>query len=118
MAAPGDGSHDVTCSTSADNAYRNGFGGTSGATPKVAGTAALMLELNPRLSHADVRDILNRTGSMVITDPGTPVGNFLNAGRAVQEASSTTPFTSNISPGACNGPAFRLLLLSRPGDKY
>lgn len=86
VCAPGDGSHDLTCNSSSDSAYRNGFGGTSGATPKVAGTAALMLEVNPLLAHAEVRTILNATGSPVVTDAGKPVGTFLNAEAAVREA--------------------------------
>lgn len=86
VCAPGDGSHDLTCSNSSDSAYRNGFGGTSGATPKVAGTVALMLDLNPDLSHAEIRDILNRTGTAVVTDTGKPVGTFLNAEAAVRQA--------------------------------
>jgi acylphosphatase len=86
VCAPGDSAHDLTCDNSSDSAYRNGFGGTSGATPKVAGSAALLLSLNPSLTHAQVRAILNSTGNSVITDPGKPVGTFLNAGAATREA--------------------------------
>jgi subtilisin family serine protease len=86
VSAPGDLDHDVTCGHSADDSYRNGFGGTSGATPKVAGTAALMLSVNPALSHEDVRDILAGTGSSLTEDFGKPIGVFLNAEAAVAEA--------------------------------
>lgn len=86
VSAPGAPSHDVTCGQSADNAYVNQFGGTSGATPKVAGTAALMLSVNPSLTHDDIRDILAGTGSAIVEDPGKPVGVFLNAEAAVAEA--------------------------------
>lgn len=86
VSAPGDQLHDLTCGQASNNAYRNGFGGTSGATPKVAGTVALMLSVNPRLSHNDVRDILAGTGSPVSEDPGKPIGVFLNAEAAVAEA--------------------------------
>ncbi|GAC1320734.1 MAG: hypothetical protein NVSMB2_16880 [Chloroflexota bacterium] len=86
VAAPGDASHDVTCNSTSDTAYRNGFGGTSGATPKVAATAALMLSVNPQLSHTEIRDILVATGSAVTSDPGRPAGVFLDAQAAVQEA--------------------------------
>ncbi|HEX9031025.1 MAG TPA: S8 family serine peptidase [Streptosporangiaceae bacterium] len=86
VCAPGDSSHDVTCDSGSDAAYRNGFGGTSGATPKVAGVAAMMLAANPALSHAEVRRILNVTGIAVTADPGKDVGTFLNAGAAVREA--------------------------------
>ena len=86
VAAPGDPDHDLTCNSSSDSAYRNGFGGTSGATPKVAGVAALMLSVNPGLSHARIRDILNTTGSEVVTTAGKPVGRFLDAEAAVRAA--------------------------------
>ena len=86
VAAPGDPNHDLTCSDTADDAYRNGFGGTSGATPKVSGTAALMLQANPRLTHNEVRDILKQTGTVVTTDAAKPVGTFLNTGAAVAQA--------------------------------
>lgn len=86
VCAPGDLAHDLTCSAGADNFYRNGFGGTSGATPKVAGVAALVLEANPRLTHDEVRDILVRTGTPVESDPGRPIGSFVNAQAAVTEA--------------------------------
>jgi subtilisin family serine protease len=85
VSAPGDGSHDLTCSSSSDSAYRNGFGGTSGATPKVAGTVALMLSVDPSLTHAEIRTILNSTGTTVITDASKPVGTFLNSEAAVSE---------------------------------
>ncbi|WP_142024979.1 S8 family serine peptidase [Blastococcus colisei] len=90
VACPGDASHDLTCNSSGDADYRNGFGGTSGATPKVAGVAALMLAVDPGLSHADVRRILSVTGSALTPDPGKPVGTFLDAAAAVRQASAGT----------------------------
>lgn len=45
----------------ANDDYTNNFGGTSGATPLVAGVVALMLEANPALSWRDVRLILAET---------------------------------------------------------
>lgn len=84
--APGDPDHDVTCHSSADNAYSNHFGGTSGATPKVAGVVGLMLSANPALTHAQVRDILTATGGPVSTEAGKPIGKFLDAGAAVRAA--------------------------------
>jgi subtilisin-like proprotein convertase family protein len=41
-----------------DTQYTNTFGGTSSATPAVAGVVALMLEANPNLTTRDVQEIL------------------------------------------------------------
>lgn len=41
--------------------YTAEFGGTSAATPLVAGVAALMLSVNPKLTLAQLRDILRKT---------------------------------------------------------
>ena len=102
VSAPGDPSHDLTCGQAANNSYRNAFGGTSGATPKVAGAVALMLSVNPQLSHDDIRDILAGTGSPVTEEPGKPIGVFLNAEAAVAEAlrrrSEAQPTESLLTP--------------------
>ena len=45
----------------ADPDYTDTFGGTSSATPAVAGVVALMLEANPDLTYRDVQEILVRT---------------------------------------------------------
>jgi hypothetical protein len=83
VSAPGDASHDITCSDSGTNIYRS-LGGTSGAVAKIAGTAALMLEANPNLTHDEMKSILVSTGSPLNTDK--PIGVFLNAGAAVSAA--------------------------------
>lgn len=41
------------------------FGGTSGATPIVAGICALMLSVNPDLTARDVKDILKQTADKI-----------------------------------------------------
>jgi methyl-coenzyme M reductase beta subunit len=86
VSAPGDSDHDLTCDNSGDDRYRNRFGGTSGATPKVAGTAALMLSVNPSLSHNTIRNILEMTGTEVVTQRLKPVGAFLNSEEAVRKS--------------------------------
>jgi hypothetical protein len=56
VAAPGNG----TVSTAPGTGYQS-FSGTSGATPHLAGVAALMLGINPMLEPADVSRIMQLT---------------------------------------------------------
>jgi subtilisin family serine protease len=56
VSAPGNG----TVSTNIGGGYSS-FGGTSGATPHVGGTSALLLSLNPALTPADVSMIIQTT---------------------------------------------------------
>jgi hypothetical protein len=98
VAAPGDKWHDLTCSASGDDKYKNEFGCTSGATPKVAGTVALMLQCNPFLTPAEVREIIKSTASPTIESEvpyrpigssstvDRPIGGLLNTYEAVKEA--------------------------------
>jgi len=48
--------------------YTKWFGGTSGATPQVAGLAGLILSVNPELDSNEVQDIIQRTAD----DKGEP----------------------------------------------
>jgi len=88
--APGDAFHDVTCSDQANDLYTNCFGGTSGATAKVGGVVALMLEANDKLTHQEIEQIFRQTGSP-ITDDQDPQGIFLDARQAVKEALRRVP---------------------------
>lgn len=88
----------------ANSRYTGGFGGTSSATPLVAGVAALMLSANPKLTAAQVKSILQSTADK-ISDPSidamtsNSLGNYngsgysrwfgfgkVNAAKAVAEA--------------------------------
>jgi subtilisin family serine protease len=90
VSAPGDGMHDITCGDQSSTDYHSDFGGTSGATAKVAGAVALMLEANPQLTHEQIKTMLVATGSPLATDQ--PMGVFLNADAAVTAAiQSKTP---------------------------
>ena len=62
----------TTTTTVGDGSYTNEFGGTSSATPLVAGIVALMLEANPQLGWRDVQEILIRSAERIniSTDPG------------------------------------------------
>lgn len=58
--------------------------GTSMATPMVVGTASLMLSVNPKLTAAELKEIICSTADTIETSNGSiPV---LNPGRAVQGA--------------------------------
>lgn len=84
--APGAEFADLTCSSDGNESYTNRFGRTSGATPKVAGTVALMLEVNSKLTSCEIKDILRETGSPMPASRNKPAGIFLNAEAAVREA--------------------------------
>jgi subtilisin-like proprotein convertase family protein/subtilisin family serine protease len=85
---------------SGDYTTVNGFGGTSSATPLVAGLCGLILSVNPELSSSEVKDILKETADKIdIAD-----GNYnaeghsewygwgrVNAFRAVQGAQRRLP---------------------------
>ncbi|MHA1906296.1 MAG: S8 family serine peptidase [Candidatus Thorarchaeota archaeon] len=58
------------------NNYRNGFGGTSSATPLVAGVAALMLSVNPDLSWVQARQILRNTAIKIDLANVDPIGQW------------------------------------------
>ncbi len=67
--------------------YYTTASGTSFSAPQVAGTIALMLEANPRLTPEQVRDILARTATPMPAYYAHEVGaGMLNAHAAVLEA--------------------------------
>lgn len=73
IVAPGSNSDIITLTNMGDGdifldpskSYTKSFGGTSAATPLVAGIAALVLSVNPRLHRKDVRQILFDTADKV-----------------------------------------------------
>lgn len=69
----------ITTTTGAAGGVTGTFGGTSSATPLVAGVAALTISANPQLSALDVVKILKRTASKALNMEGyprTPPANF------------------------------------------
>lgn len=73
--------------TPADTPYYTTGSGTSFSAPQVAGTVALMLEANPRLTPAQIKDILQRSATPLPAYYGHEVGaGMLNSHAAVLEA--------------------------------
>ena len=86
VSAPGDLLHDLTCGKRPITPTATSSVALPALRPRWLSTAALMLSVNPQLSHDDIRDILAGTGSPVTEDPGKPIGVFLNAEAAMAEA--------------------------------
>lgn len=80
---------------SGPNGAMGSFGGTSGATPQVAATVALMLEVNPKLTPAQVRQVLEKT--RLTKADNKNVGGMLNVRGALDEAAKLR--TSRTQPG-------------------
>lgn len=74
---------------SGPNGQFNDFGGTSGATPQVASAVAMIKEINPMLSPAQVRSVLQ--SSRTVSDLNQTVGGKINIDRAVVLAMNTAP---------------------------
>lgn len=65
VSAPSSGGNSSITTTYIFNGYTNGFGGTSSATPLVAGVVALMLDAHPILSWRDVQHILVESAAVI-----------------------------------------------------
>ncbi len=83
----GVGGADVTRLAPAELPYYTTASGTSFSAPQIAGAIALMLEVNPNLTPAQIRDILQRTATPLPQYYAHEVGaGMLNTHAAVLEA--------------------------------
>jgi len=93
--------------------YTNSFGGTSSATPLVAGVAALLKSANPHLTALEIKAILEATANKIEDPSADPLyghkkGSYkdghsewfgfgkVDALRAVEEATRRTPAQSTV----------------------
>ncbi len=75
VAAPG-----VSLTTTAVGAaYTNGFSGTSGACPHIAGVATLLFGAKPTATNIDIRRVIEDTATATIQ---SPIGEYTNYGLA------------------------------------
>ena len=81
----------ITTTTGEASGVTSSFGGTSSATPLVAGVAALTISANPGLSALEVISILKQTASKDLDFTGYP---------ATQPASFDTDTSWDVSPVA------------------
>ncbi|MGB3799735.1 MAG: S8 family serine peptidase, partial [Lewinella sp.] len=104
--------------------YHKHFGGTSAATPLVAGICGLMLSANPDLTAREVKAILEQTADKIGSPAGYDASGWsnqfgfgrVNAERAVAEAvrRRTNPVTLPAPPAA---PASAYRLDVEPAQK-
>jgi subtilisin family serine protease len=89
-------------SYSGEDAYADGFNGTSAAAPVVAGVAALMFEANPRLTAAQARDALCDTAARIDLAHANYDANgwspYYGCGRI--DAGAAVATVANQEPGA------------------
>ncbi len=119
----------------ADGVERTGpykhFGGTSGATPIVAGICALMLSANPNLTAKEVKDILQKTADK-IGDPSEYKNGHsrkfgygrVNADKAVAEAirrrdAASKPNVTEVATPVISGQGlFRFSVERQPSQGF
>jgi subtilisin family serine protease len=74
----GNGSLDGCPGAATCNDYDTSFGGTSHASPTIAGTAALILTANPLLAWDEVKEILQRTAVKIDFGNTDPTGQYID----------------------------------------
>lgn len=127
LVAPGSPIHGLSYNSNAN--YNSYWGGTSQASPQVAGVAALMKALDPNLSVDDIRNILKNTADDQVGDPSEDIVGWdqyygagrLNAGAALAYVQSLISSDDevkidvqvNISPN----PASEFVQINTNGEK-
>ncbi|MGR9052108.1 MAG: proprotein convertase P-domain-containing protein, partial [Gammaproteobacteria bacterium] len=96
----------ITTTTGAGSGVTASFGGTSSATPLVAGIAALVVSANPKLSAADIVSLLKRTAAKNLNMNGyrkTPPASFDR--NPNWDVSPVAPFDSGefVDTGSADG---------------
>lgn len=119
----------------ADGVERSGpykhFGGTSGATPIVAGVCALMLSANPTLTAKEVKDILQKTADKIGDASEYKNGHSrkfgygrVNADKAVAEAirrrdAASKPHVTEVATPVISGQGlFRFSVERQPSQGF
>jgi len=111
--------------------FENPFFGTSAAAPHVAGIAALLLQLNPGLSRAQLKSVLQQsavplgpvntygsgrvnglTAANLLASRSAVVAAVLPASRSVQVGATATAFATIIVSGTTTGIACSIALAS------
>ncbi|HNC99055.1 MAG TPA: S8 family serine peptidase, partial [Myxococcota bacterium] len=84
-----------------EDAFADGFGGTSAATPVVSGVVALMLQANPRLTAAQVREVLCQTATRIDlpTAAYNADGHSIYYGCGMVDAGAAVATVANQPPG-------------------
>jgi subtilisin family serine protease len=89
----------------ADGLHTNSFGGTSSATPLVAGVAALMLSANPALGTDAIKEILADTAVQITNDHDPVTGKSPRCGYGrVNAAAAVKAAAAKATSGPSGGP--------------
>ena len=84
--------------------YNDGFGGTSGAAPYVAGTAGLMNDKSSNLSPQNTKSTIRETADYLPQSSQRVGGGLVDATAAVRAVSTSQPSNFDIEIDSTNAP--------------